>query len=159
MTQRKSIWLQKYRKNRNLIFETTDSTTLHDATKKVQIFAIMWLRLKKNPEEWFICLFFRIWYLPYYLMLDWKMNKTKWIWISDREKRRYKATILQRKDHTRPQKIVKGHVRQQRPLHTFCSLAQFLFHLERHLRSCLHAKNKNNKASFRTFGRCSRSKM
>ena len=47
-----------------------------------------------------------------------KENKTEWFWIFDREKRRYKATILQiirphlatcTQDHTRQQMMIQGH--------------------------------------------------
>ena len=44
-------------------------------------------------------------------------NKTKLIWIYDREKRQFKDTILQRKgpqmarqDHIRPYKAIQGHI-------------------------------------------------
>ena len=108
------------------------------------------------------------------------MNKTKWIWIYDCQKRQYSAikdhempfkaikkAIQRQKGHTRPHKGIQGHIRPYKAntaihyhnvpqKHIFCSIWS-IFH------SCFHAKKKknnknNNKASFRTFERCSRSK-
>ena len=46
-----------------------------------------------------------------------QVNKNKLIWIYDREKRRYKVTLVQRKkathDYTRPYKAKKDHTRLQ----------------------------------------------
>ena len=69
------------------------------------------------------------------------------------------------KGHKRPHKAIQGHIRPYKAnaaiqfhnvpqKHNFCSIWN-IFH------SIFHAKkkNKNNKASFRTFERCSRSKI
>ena len=104
-------------------------------------------------------------------------NKTKWIWIYDREKRRYKATILQKikpykatrhhtrlknilQGHARPYKAIQGHTRQFNTIILFQE--HFLFHCEHFLFvSEWFPANKNNKkkASFRTFELCSLSKI
>ena len=69
-----------------------------------------------------------------------------------------KSNIKTMQGHIRPYKAntaIQYHNVPQK--HFFCSLAHFLFHLEHMFRSFFHAK-KSNKASFRTFKRCSRSK-
>ena len=85
-----------------------------------------------------------------YDLCNW--NKTKWIWIYDREKRRHSAIKDHKKaviDPTRSHKAMQSRIRPHMAYgNIFCSLAQFLFDLEHFLNLIPRQQEQQQQQSF-----------